>query len=589
MKPRFGKYRLIAKLATGGMAKVFLAEQTGLEGFTKKVVIKRMRTAAARDAGMNAMFFTEAVLAGQLNHPNLVHLYDFSEVEGERFIVMEYVDGPSLKKLLQLANKRRLLLPIDCCLKIASLICEGLIYAHDRRDERSGEPMKLVHRDITPDNILFARSGGVKLADFGILKAATQLHETRPGDVKGKFQYIAPEQLLSQPLDARADLFSLGVVLCEMLTGVGPFVREHDAAVMDAIIHDEVPPLGTLRPEAPAALDALVRKATAKQPADRFGSALELQEAIDRQLARLPGPCGPAQLRQLVESLDPAPPPSGEEETTTDAPAFALEEVTAGAEAQPAREGRAVTRENPVSVEIPITGAQPMPAAVQPARRLPVLPLVLGAIVVSATATWFVVRELTPAVIVVAPEAPPAPAKAPEPPPPVTVVEPPAPAVGPVDSGSEVIEPSAPVPAPEPVPPLEGRARVMLQSTPEATVYLDGKNVGRTPLALPVKFGGHKVRFEDLEQGLNKSLPLVVPQEREYSKAFVFERARLFVMAPDGATVFVNKKKMGKVPGPISLYEGSHVVRVVYAPTNLDMTKRLELKGGDRFEPFVEE
>jgi eukaryotic-like serine/threonine-protein kinase len=599
VKPRFGKYRLIAKLATGGMAKVFLAEMTGLEGFTKKVVIKRMRSAVARDSAMNAMFFTEAVLAGQLNHPNLVHLYDFSEAGGERFIVMEYVDGPSLKKLMQLAHKRRVLLPVDCCLKVASQVCEGLAYAHEKRDERSGEPMKLVHRDITPDNLLFARNGTVKIADFGIAKAATQLHHTRPGDVKGKFQYIAPEQLLSQPIDARADVFALGVVLCEMLTGVGPFVRENDAAVMDAIVHDEVPPLAALRPDAPAALDAIVRKATAKKPAERFGSALELQEAIDRQLAKLSPVYGPAQLRQVIETLDPAPAPSGDEETTAEGLAFGLDdEQEKGTQVEPVPEGRAITREVavPGSIDIPITGAQavPLPA---PARRLPVVLMLLGAVVVSAAVTVGVMHALRPPAVIV--ESVVAPIALGPPDASTAVADAPV-----LDAGAavaEVVEEDAGVEDGAPLTPplspsggegeaevLDGRARVVLQSTPEATVYLDGKNVGRTPLALPVKYGAHKLRFEDLELGLNKSVPLVVPHEREYSKAFVFEKARLFVMAPDGAVVYVNKRKMGRVPGPVQLYEGSHTVRVVYAATNLDATKRLELKGGDRFEPFVD-
>ncbi len=596
MKPRFGKYRLIAKLATGGMAKVFLAEMTGLEGFTKKVVIKRMRTAVARDSGMNAMFFTEAVLAGQLNHPNLVHIYDFSEVSGERFIVMEYVDGPSLKKLMQLAHKRRLLLPVDCCLKIASQVCEGLAYAHEKRDERTGEPMKLVHRDITPDNLLFARNGTVKIADFGIAKAATQLHHTRPGDVKGKFQYIAPEQLLSEPIDARADVFALGVVLCEMLTGVGPFVRENDAAVMDAIVHDEVPPLSALRPDAPAALDAIVRKATAKRPAERFQSALELQEAIDRQLAKISPVYGPAQLRQVIETLDPAPVASGEEETTTEGPAFGLDdEQEKGTQVEAVPEGRAVTREVqvPGSIDIPITGAQAMPLPA-PARRLPVALMMLGAVVVSAAVTVLVMHALRPpAVIVESVVAPVMPAVVEAADASTAVAEAPVFDAGAVvvedviaDAGAEDDAPLSPAGGEGDV--LDGRARVVLQSTPEATVYLDGKNVGRTPLALPVKYGAHKLRFEDFELGLNKSVPLVVPHEREYSKAFVFEKARLFVMAPDGAVIYVNKRKMGRVPGPVQLYEGSHTVRVVYPATSLDATKRLELKAGDRFEPFVD-
>ncbi len=596
MKPRFGKYRLIAKLAQGGMAQVYLAEQRGLDGFLKKIVIKRMR---GRDPSLMPMFGSEAVIAGQLNHPNLVHIYDYGETDGERFIAMEYVDGPSVKKLLWLAARRPVRLPMEHCLKIASLVCEGLAYAHTRRDDRTGAAMKLVHRDITPDNILLSRAGAVKIADFGIVKATTQLHETRAGEVKGKLQYIAPEQLKSEGVDARSDLFSLGVVLHEMLTGAGPFVRENDAAVMDAIVHDEVPPLNELRPEAPPVLDSIIRKATAKRREARFSSAIEMQEAIDTLLAKLSPGFGPAMLRDLVESLDPAPEPTGEEETTTDAEPFD-DEATG-----PMPEGRRVTPEAMKSVEVPITGLQP---ALAPAPKAPRRwPLVLLAVVLSssvtAVVTKLVVREMTPAVVLAPPEPEPKPviivvadekpdaavAVAPKPELPdaaVAVAEEPEAPAEPEEPEEAPAQPEPVKPEAEPAAELPGRARVTLQSTPEADVYLDGKAVGRTPLALPVKYGSHKLRFEEPQQFLSKTVALNVPEGREYNKAFVFQPARLFVMAPDGSTIFIGKRKAGRVPGPVSLYEGTYTVRVVYEPLGLDVTKKLELKGGDRFEPF---
>lgn len=458
--------------------------------------------------------------------------------------------------------------------RFGRLVCEGLQYAHDRRDERTGEPMKLVHRDVTPDNILFARNGTVKVADFGIAKASNQLHQTRPGDIKGKLQYIAPEQLLGQPIDARADVFSLGVVLHQMLSGAGPFTRENDAAVMEAIIHDEVPPLNALRAEAPAGLDAIIRKATAKRREERWQSAAELQAAIDRALLALSPAFGPAQLRELVELLDPAPGPSGDEETTTEAAPVDVGDDPPG----PVPVGRAPTRDDvPVSVDIPITGAVAMP--LPPPRRSVAGPVLVAVVLTAALAggtAYFVARETTPVVMLPPPEpvvvAAPAPVDAGTPPEPERVAEP-----------EPVVE--APPPA-EIIEPLEGRARVMLQSTPEANVFIDGKAVGRTPLALPVRFGSHKVRFEDTAAGLSRTVKLEVPKEREYSKAFVFEKARLFVLAPNGANVFLGKRKIGQVPKPVALYEGTHVVRVVYEPTGLDVTKTLVLKAGDRFEPF---
>jgi serine/threonine-protein kinase len=599
VKSRIGRYRLVSKLGQGGMAQVWLAEQTGLEGFHKKVVVKRLRSNYAADTGLNAMFFTEAVVAGQLNHPNLVHVYDFSEADGERFIVMEYVDGPSLKRLLTLSSGRRMSLPIAAALKIASLICEGLQYAHTRRDERTGEPLRLVHRDITPDNILFARSGGVKVADFGIAKAATQRHETRPGELKGKLLYIAPEQLLSKPIDARADVFSVGVVLYEMLAGASPFWRENDAEVIEAIVHHEVPQLNGHRPEAPPALDAIIRKATAKNRDERWATAAELQEAIDRQLARVNPLFGSAQLRELIEGLDPASGGGLEEETVTEAAPLL---------------GALEPDRMPTSVEIPFTAVQPVPAQVRPPdpqpRRslgLALLFTALAAAVGSGLAAYLVAgrapsREASAADSAVAPppqrprEEPAAPEtprgeepKREEQPSPAPVARAPTPAeVSPAEP-----PPAEPPPKPAPAASVDegsaDRARVSLQSEPDANVFIDGRAVGRTPLALALKFGAHKARFEDAALGLNKTVKLEVPEGPEYTKAFVFERARLIVEAPDGAEIYLGKRKVGEVPKPVQLYEGTQTVRVVHEPTRLDVTKTLELKPGDRFEPFATE
>jgi serine/threonine-protein kinase len=318
LKPRFGKYRLLGKLAQGGMAQIYLARQEGVGGFSKKVVIKRMRASQTEDTGLIKMFLSEAMLAGQLNHPNVVNVFDFNEAEGEQFIVMEYVDGPSLKKLLKLAKEQGKLLPVPHCLKIASYVCEGLAYVQNLRDDRSAELLNLVHRDVTPDNILVARSGAVKIVDFGIAKASTVDLKTQPGVVKGKMSYIAPEQLFNETLDGRADTYALGVVLYEALTGISPFLRENDAAIIDALLHFTPAPVTSLRPDAPPALDAIIAKAMARKRDDRWASPLELQLALEQELVKLMPVFTAGRLRELVAALDPAPPQEPEETTTSD-------------------------------------------------------------------------------------------------------------------------------------------------------------------------------------------------------------------------------------------------------------------------------
>jgi serine/threonine-protein kinase len=318
LKPRFGKYRLLGKLAQGGMAQIYLARQDGVGGFSKKVVIKRMRASQTEDTGLFKMFLSEAMLAGQLNHPNVVNVFDFAEAEDEQFIVMEYVDGPSVKKLIKLAKEQGKLLPVAHCLKIASHVCEGLAYVQNLRDDRSAELLNLVHRDVTPDNILVARSGAVKIVDFGIAKASTVDLKTQPGVVKGKMSYIAPEQLFNETLDGRADTYALGVVLYEALTGVSPFLRDNDAAIIDALLHFTPAPVTSLRPDAPPALDAIIAKAMAPKRDDRYASPLELQLALEQELVKLMPVFTAGRLRELVAALDPAPPQEPEETTTSD-------------------------------------------------------------------------------------------------------------------------------------------------------------------------------------------------------------------------------------------------------------------------------
>ena len=187
--PSIGKYQLLKKLATGGMAEVYLARAEGPMGFEKLVVLKRVLPHLAEEQNFVTMFLSEARLVAQLNHPNVVQVFDFGEHLGVWFLVMELIDGPNLRALLKRATERQEPLPATLVARVISLACEGLAFAHDFVDPASGQPLGLVHRDVSPDNILLSRTGAVKVVDFGIAKVANQLHHTRTGMVRGKFSY----------------------------------------------------------------------------------------------------------------------------------------------------------------------------------------------------------------------------------------------------------------------------------------------------------------------------------------------------------------------------------------------------------------
>ena len=226
---RFGQYEILEKIASGGMAELYKAKRTGVEGFQKIVAIKKILPHLADDEEFVTMFADEAKLAAQLNHPNIIHIYDLGKIQaGGYFIAMEYVDGRDLRGR---SSSRRhatlgVPLPVPLAVYIASKVASALDYAHRRRDAE-GHELNIVHRDVSPQNILISYEGDIKLCDFGIAKAASKASKTQSGALKGKIQYMSPEQAWGKPIDRRSDLFSLGVVLHELLTGERLFRGRH--------------------------------------------------------------------------------------------------------------------------------------------------------------------------------------------------------------------------------------------------------------------------------------------------------------------------------------------------------------------------
>ena len=302
MTTPLGKYKLVKLIAAGGMAEVYLARQAGAAGFEKQVCLKRILPHLAKDKQFVDMFLNEARLASQLDHPNIVSIFDLGEANGNYFIAMEFIDGPNLRGVAKRAAELNEFLPLAEVLKIVAQAAAGLQYAHDLAD-RDGKPLGLVHRDISPDNILVHRNGTAKVVDFGIAKAAgSTAGATRTGTLKGKVAYMPPEQLRGEPLDRRTDVFALGVVLYELIGGKRPWSADNEVALIGQMMTTDAVPLGELRPDAPEELVAIVHKALAKDRAARYQSCNELLVDLEALIVQMGQSITQSRLADFVRS-----------------------------------------------------------------------------------------------------------------------------------------------------------------------------------------------------------------------------------------------------------------------------------------------
>ncbi|NOY94369.1 MAG: serine/threonine protein kinase [Deltaproteobacteria bacterium] len=281
-------YQVIAQLKSGGMATLFLARRQGAAGFAKHVAIKLIHSHLATNDRFVQMFVDEAMLSARIHHPNVVHVEELGETEGTYYLVMEYVHGGSLAQLLKaLAKARRRMLP-ELAVSIAVAVADGLHAAHETTGD-DGRLLGVVHRDVTPENVLIAFKGHVKLIDFGVAKARERTNQTTAGTLKGKFAYMAPEQAKGLAVDRRTDIYALGIVLWEMLTMRRLFKSQNDLELLDMVRDPHVRPPSELAPGIPPALDAVVLKALAPNADDRYpdGRAFRraLADAVPRALA----------------------------------------------------------------------------------------------------------------------------------------------------------------------------------------------------------------------------------------------------------------------------------------------------------------
>jgi len=279
----YGPYQLLERVAVGGMAEVFRAKRTGVEGFEKVVAVKRILSHLSDNKEFVDMFIDEAKMVAGLAHPNVAQIFDLGRHDKNYWIAMEYVHGRDLRTIIRRARERGLKIPLDISTYVVSKVCAALEYAHRKKDDK-GQPMLIVHRDISPQNILISFEGDVKLTDFGIAKAASKASTTDKGALRGKLLYMSPEQAWGKPMDKRSDVFSLGIVFYEMLTEQKPFLGTSETSILETVRECRVPPPTTINDKIPEKLEKVVMKALERDPEVRYQDAGDMLRDLERVL-----------------------------------------------------------------------------------------------------------------------------------------------------------------------------------------------------------------------------------------------------------------------------------------------------------------
>jgi len=377
---KYGQYVLLDRIATGGMAEVWKARMRGVEGFQKIVAIKKILPHLSDNQDFIEMFIDEAKLAAQLNHNNIIHIYDLGKTQGTYFIAMEYVEGHDLKTILKRGVDRDQPLGVELSLFIASKVAAALDYAHRRRDFEDKD-MSLVHRDVSPQNVLISHEGDIKLCDFGIAKAASKASHTQAGALKGKLQYMSPEQAWGKPIDRRSDIFALATVLFEMLSGRKLFTGDNEISILEQVREARVVRPSELNDEVAPEIDAVVLKALNKEPSARYQTAGEMARDIDSILYNMKPTPTSADLAIYMHRI-------WIEEAPRTAPAAAQtvvnEPVPAPVSAPPPPPPAAAPVRAASATRITASGALAMPPWEAPAKKKSAAPFAIAAVVVVA-------------------------------------------------------------------------------------------------------------------------------------------------------------------------------------------------------------
>ncbi|MFH1018003.1 MAG: serine/threonine-protein kinase [Pseudomonadota bacterium] len=297
---RLGKYLIDEKIAIGGMAEIYRAHTS----FSEPVAIKVIHPTLAEEPKFIQMFLDEAKIVSFLRHPNIVQVYDFGKVEDTYYFSMEWIDGKPLSSVIHRQQELNIPFPADIALIIAIDVLKGLYYAHERRD-RFDRPLGIVHRDVSPPNILLTRTGMAKITDFGIAEAEHKVIQTNPGIIRGKFSYMSPEQSRGESVDFRSDIFAVGIVLYEMLSARRLFLREQDTETLKAVRACDVPPLKNFRSDVPEAVERMVRRALSPQKARRQENAIAFAEDLWGEVKKMHAQPKHVQVAQFLKVLYP--------------------------------------------------------------------------------------------------------------------------------------------------------------------------------------------------------------------------------------------------------------------------------------------
>ena len=293
------RYRVLSRIASGGMAEVFLAESAGIEGFKKQVAIKRVLPHLSEKKRFISMFLDEARLSASLSHSNVAQVFDIGVGDNAYFIVMEYVDGADLKAVIEYMKRENQRFPIESACFIAAKICEGLTYAHELTGT-DGTQLQIVHRDMSPPNVLITKHGEIKIVDFGLAKATSQLEKSEAGIIKGKFSYLSPEAAQGQEVDARTDIFAVGIILWEMLSGKRLFLADTDFGTVKLVQQAQIPSLRAENPAIPPELEAILARSLSRDPANRYHSARDLGRDLTNHLYKMGRPVSAYDIAELV-------------------------------------------------------------------------------------------------------------------------------------------------------------------------------------------------------------------------------------------------------------------------------------------------